>query len=178
LTAIAHIGAGVVGAFLLDTFVFHQPVTTETLALAVGLSLLPDLDAPVRAALKRNWPCRERNDHHSSFTHAPFFYLTIALMLVPLLSVRGVTLFSVLAMIHLILDSWATDDGIMWLWPHKDRQYALLPVPVRDDDVYGWRYYRYHYFQERRHAAWAEVGLVGMGLVLIACVLLPLPCGL
>jgi len=173
LTPIAHIGAGVVGAFLVDTFVFHRPLTTETLALAVGLSLLPDLDAPVVAALKRDWPPREKNDHHSSFTHTPLFYLVMALMLAPFVSIRGVVFFGVLVTIHLALDSWATDDGIMWLWPHKDKQYALLPVPVRDDDVYGWHYYRRYYFQQRQHAAWAEVGLAAMGLLVILLTLGP-----
>jgi hypothetical protein len=178
LTPIAHIGAGVVGAFLLDTFVFHRPLTAETLALSMGLSLLPDLDAPVVAALRRNWPPRERNDHHSSVTHTPLFYLVISLMLEPLVSIRGAAFFAVLAMIHLALDSWATDDGIMWLWPHKHKQYALLPVPVRDDEVYGWRYYRHHYFQERQRAAWAEMALAAMGLAVIAFTLASLPGGL
>lgn len=175
MTPIAHIGAGVVGAFLLDTFVFHRPLTTETLALSVGLSLLPDLDAPVVAALRGNWPPKERNDHHSSVTHTPLFYLAIALMLVTFVSIRGGAFFGLMAMIHLALDSWATDDGIMWLWPHKDKQYALLPVPVRDDDVYGWRYYGRYYFQEHRPAAWAEVGLAIMGLAVVAFTLLSLP---
>ncbi len=173
MTPIAHISAGVVGAFFLDTFVFHRPLTPETLELAVGLSLLPDLDAVVVVARKRNWPPRERNGHHLSFTHTPLFYLVVALMLSPFWSIRGVVFFGVLAMLHLSLDSWATDDGIMWLWPHTDEQYALLPVPIRDEDVYGWRYYRRHYFQERQHAAWAEVGLAVMGVAVVAATVAP-----
>lgn len=172
MTPIGHIGAGVVGALFLDTFIFQRPPTTETLGLAVGLSLLPDLDAPVVAALKRNWPPRERNDHHTSFTHTPFFYLAMVLMLAPFLPVRGVAFFGLLTMLHLALDSWATDDGIMWFWPHNDRQYALLPVPIRDDDVYGWRYYRHYYLQEHRHAVWAEMGLAVMGLAIFLARLL------
>ncbi len=179
MTPIAHIGAGVVGAFILDTFVFHRPLTTETLGLAVGLSLLPDLDAPVVAALRENWPLRRRNDHHTAFTHTPFFYLAIAIMLAPFLSARGVVFFVLLTMFHLALDSWATDDGIMWFWPHTNRQYALLPIPiVVDDDLYGWRFYRHHYFKERRHAAWAELGLAAIAMAVIAVTLLPLPGGL
>jgi hypothetical protein len=168
LTPIGHIGAGVVGALLLDSFVFHRPPTAETLSLTVGLSLLPDLDAPVIAALRGNWPLRRRNDHHTSFTHTPLFYLVTALMLAPFVPVRGVVFFLALTMLHLALDSWATDDGIMWLWPRTDRQYALLPVPLRDDDLYGWRYYRYHYFQVKQRAAWTEMGLAAIGLGVIA----------
>jgi len=52
LTPIAHISAGVGRRFLLDSFVFHRPPSAETLGVAVGLSLLPDLDAPLVAALK------------------------------------------------------------------------------------------------------------------------------
>jgi hypothetical protein len=178
LTPIAHIGAGVVGALLLDTFVFHRPLSAETLGLAVGLSMLPDLDAPIVAAMKRNWPPKERNDHHTSFTHTPFFFLALALILAPFLPVRGVVFFGALTMLHLALDSWATDDGIMWLWPRTDKQYTLLPVPIRDDDLYGWRYYRCHYFQERRQAAWAEVGLAVAGLAVITFSLVLLPGGL
>ena len=173
MTPIAHISAGVVGAFLLDTFVFHRPLTPATLELAVGLSLIPDLDAPLVSALKRKWPPRERNDHHTSFTHTPLFHLAVVLILSPFLSIRGAVFFTALALLHLALDSWATDDGIMWLWPHTDRQYALLPVPIRDEDVYGWRYYRRDYFQERRRAAWAEVGLAALGLAVVAATLAP-----
>jgi membrane-bound metal-dependent hydrolase YbcI (DUF457 family) len=129
LTPIAHISAGVVGAFFLDTFVFHRPLTPETLELAVGLSLLPDLDAVVVAARKRNWPPRERNGHHLSFTHTPLFYLVIALILAPFLSVRGMVFFGALAMLHLVLDSWATDDGIMWLWPLPTNNTRCCPCP-------------------------------------------------
>ncbi len=175
LTPIGHIGAGVVGALLLDTFVFHRPPTTETLSLAVGFSLLPDLDAPVVAALRGNWPLRRRNDHHTSFSHTPLFYVVMALMLAPFVTPRGVVFFLSLTLLHLALDSWATDDGIMWLWPHTDTQYALLPVPLRDEKVYGWRYYRYYYFQVRQRAAWAEMGLAAMGLgtILITVLLSP-----
>jgi hypothetical protein len=174
LTPIAHIGAGVVGAFLLDTFIFHRPLSTETLALAAGLSLLPDLDTLAVAALKRNRSLKERNDHHTSFSHTPLFYLGLALILALFLPQRIVAFFGILSLLHLGLDSWATDDGIMWLWPHSNQQYALLPIPIRDDDIYGWRYYRHHYLQERRQAAWTEIGLgiVGLGLTLVT--ILPL----
>lgn len=179
MTFIAHIGAGVIGACLLDTLVFHRPPTTETLGLAVGLSLLPDLDVLAVAALKRNWPFGNRkNEHHTSFTHTPFFYMAIALILAQVLPVRWVVFFVALTMLHLALDSWATDDGIMWLWPHTNRQYALLPVPVRHDDIYGPRFYGRFYFEERRPAAWAEVGLAMMGLVAAASTLAPLLAGL
>ncbi len=177
MTPIGHIGAGVLGAFLLDTLVFHRPPTTETLGLAVGLSLIPDLDAPTVAALRGNWPLRRRNDHHTSFTHTPLFYLAIGIILAPFIPIRGVVFFGVLTMLHLALDSWATDDGIMWLWPRTNRQYALLPVSLRGDQIYGWRYYRYHYLQERQPAAWAEIGLAAAGLMVITYTLMSLAGG-
>jgi hypothetical protein len=167
LTPIAHIGAGVVGAFLLDTLIFHRPVTTETLGLAMGLSLLPDLDIPVVAVRSQNWPPRERNNHHTSFTHTPLFYLAVTLALALFLPTRVVVLFGALTLLHLAFDSWATDDGIMWLWPCRKKQYTLFPASARGDDVYGWRYYRHHYLQEHRHAAWTEMGLMAMGLVVV-----------
>ncbi len=171
LTPIGHIGAGVFGAFLLDTLIFHRPPTTETLGLAVGLSLIPDLDAPMMAAHRGNWPLRRRNDHHTSFTHTPLFYLAISIILASFLPIRGVVFFGTLTLLHLALDSWATDDGIMWLWPHTNRQYALLPVPLRDDQIYGWRYYRYHYLRERQRAVWTEIGLAAAALVVVLILL-------
>jgi hypothetical protein len=173
LTPIAHISAGVVGAFLLDSLIFHRPPSAETLELAVGLSLLPDLDAPLVAALKGEWPPRGRNEHHQSFTHTPLFYLAVAFLLMPLLSTRGMVFFGALVLLHLALDSWATDDGIMWLWPYTGKQYALLPVPARAADAFGWRYYRHLYFRERRHAAWAEVGLTAMGVGVTVLMFMP-----
>jgi hypothetical protein len=175
LTPMGHIGAGVVGACLLDSLVFNRAPTAETLALAVGLSLIPDLDAPVVAALRGNWPLKRRNGHHTAFTHTPLFYLAMTLLLAPFVPARGLVFFGVLTMLHLALDSWATDDGIMWLWPHTDTQYALLPVPIRDDEYYGWRYYRYHYVQKRKHAVWAEIGFAGAGLIIATATLVSMP---
>jgi hypothetical protein len=169
MTPAGHVSAGIIGAILIDTAIFHRAPTAETISLGMVFSLMPDIDAPLWAVLQRkNNTSREKNGHHASMTHTPLFFLALTMLMVPLFSTRFVVFFAALSMIHLFMDSWATDDGIMWLWPHLDRQMALLPQPVREAEVYGWRYYRHFYFQYRRKAAYFEVFLFGLAAFMTA----------
>jgi len=46
----------------------------------------------------------------------------------------------------------------MWLWPHTDEQYALLPVPARDADALAGAYYVTSTSRSAAALPWAEVG--------------------
>ena len=164
MTFTAHIGAGVIGAYLIDALIFHRPMTPETMGVAIGLSLLPDLDSVYVLTATKNWHLKDRNRHHRFFSHTPLFFLSLALLLTPFLNLRALTLFVGLTLLHLVLDSWATDDGIMWLWPFRERQYALVPIQERGPELFGMTYYRQRYFRQW-YVALAELLLLLGGLL-------------
>jgi hypothetical protein len=149
MTLTGHIGASVAAAYAVERFVFKNEVTPVSLGLAALIGILPDLDTPLILALTRNWRLQARNAHHQFFTHTPFFYLLLTLLLSLFMSTHLVALFGLLTFLHLALDSWATDDGIMWKWPKAgDRtQYSLCPRVVHVDEAHGWEYYFQYYFR-------------------------------
>jgi hypothetical protein len=78
------------------------------------------------------------NDHRIYFTHAPFFWLVISLLIVAGGYLAG-SLFTewigwlvlVGSWSHLILDS--LEYGVMWLWPWSNKCFALKKkVPIED----------------------------------------------
>ena len=64
VTSGAHIGAGVISAYVLSS-VMHQPVTPVMLGVAIGLSLLPDLDTIWVRARQRRQGVQGRVNHHA-----------------------------------------------------------------------------------------------------------------
>ena len=144
VTSGAHIGAGVLSAYVLGTCL-HQPITPVVVGMAVGLSLLPDLDALwVRA--RQHWRGTiGHNNHHTLLTHTPQFYLSAAALLSCWAAWQSVVFFLVVTLGHLMLDSWATDDGIMWLYPFRRKQYALLPRPIHAGGLHGKEFYKRYY---------------------------------
>ncbi|HIP96037.1 MAG TPA: metal-dependent hydrolase [Anaerolineae bacterium] len=168
MTLTGHIGASVTAAYAVERLVFKSEVTPISLGLAALIGILPDLDTPLILALTRNWRLRARNTHHQFFTHTPFFYFLITLLLRLFMSTHAVVLFGLLTILHLALDSWATDDGIMWKWPKAgDRtQYSLFPRVVHTDDVRGWEYYVRYYFRTW-HTALPELLLMCGGLLIM-----------
>jgi hypothetical protein len=70
-----------------------------------------------------------------------------------------------------MLDSWATDDGIMWLYPFRRQQYALLPCPIHEGGLHGKEFYQYYY--SLRHFLVAEAALVLGGLVVTGMTFVP-----
>jgi len=116
-----------------------------TVGVAIGLSLLPDLDAFWMRARQRRQGIVGHNNHHTLFTHTPIFYLIAASILAYWSSWQTVVMFLVVTLGHLMLDSWATDDGIMWLYPFRRKQYALLPRPIHAGGLYGKEFYKRYY---------------------------------
>jgi len=141
----------------------HQPITPATLGVAVGLSLLPDLDAIWVRASQRRRGIQGRVNHHEYVSHTPALYLIAALILACWASWQSVLLFVALTLGHLALDSWATDDGIMWLYPFRRQQYALMPQPIHGSGLYGKEFYKHYY--SLRHFLVAEVTLAIGGLI-------------
>jgi hypothetical protein len=136
LTSGAHIGAGILRAYILQS-ALHQPVTPVMVGVAIGLGLLPDFDAILVRARQHRQGAVGHNQHHAMFTHTPLFFLMIAAVLSLWLSLQSVMFFLVITLGHLMLDSWATDDGIMWLYPLRRKQYALLPRPIHAGGLHG-----------------------------------------
>jgi membrane-bound metal-dependent hydrolase YbcI (DUF457 family) len=162
VTSGAHIGAGVISVYVLE-HLLHKPVTPAALGVAVGLSLLPDMDALWIRRRQRRQGIRGRNDHHTLFSHTPVFYLIVALGVALWMSWQAAMVFAAMTLVHLALDSWATDDGIMWLYPFRRKQYALLPRPIHADGLHGKAFYRRYY--GLWHFAVAEAVLLVGGLI-------------
>jgi hypothetical protein len=144
MTPSGHAGASIVAAYVIERCVFYNEATPVTLGLAALVGLLPDLDSLAALALNRYRPARNKLGHHAFLTHTPLFYLalTVALWLTGIS--RGAVFFGVLSLGHLILDSWGTDDGIMWLWPLSRRQFSLFPRNLHAGSAHGLRFYRRH----------------------------------
>ncbi len=162
VTGGAHVGAGVISVQVLESFVFHRPVTPMLLGAAIVLSLLPDLDTLWIRRRQRRDGIRGRNNHHTLFSHTPAFYLGAALVLACWVTWQYILLFAIVTLGHLVLDSWATDDGIMWLYPFRRKQYALLPRPIHSGELYGAAFYKQYY--RLWHFAIAEAALLAGGL--------------
>jgi len=50
-------------------------------------------------------------------------------------------MFLTVTLIHLLMDSWSTDDGIMWLWPYRTEQFSLFPMNVHAGGIFGLHFY-------------------------------------
>jgi hypothetical protein len=149
----------------------HQSITPVTVGVAIGLSLLPDLDAFWVRARQHRQGTVGHNNHHTLLTHTPLLYLTAACILAYWASWQTVAMFLVVTLGHLILDSWATDDGIMWLYPFRRKQYALLPRPIHAGGLYGKEFYKQYY--RLWHFFVAESVLVCSGLVVTGMTFMP-----
>ena len=144
MTPSGHAGASIVTAYVIERCVFKTEATPVTLGLSALLGLLPDLDGLVALALNRYRPSRNKLGHHEFLTHVPSFYLILTMALWFGGMPRGAVFFGVLTLGHLILDSWGTDDGIMWLWPLSRRQFSLFPRNLHAGGAHGLRFYKRH----------------------------------
>ena len=131
-------------AYVIERCVFKSEVAPVTLGLSALVGLLPDLDTLAAMVLKRRRFLHSKLRHHEFLTHTPLFYLLVTLTLWLVGFARGGTFFGILSMGHLLLDSWGTDDGIMWLWPLSRRQFGLFPHNLHAGGAYGLRFYRRH----------------------------------
>jgi hypothetical protein len=144
MTPSGHAGASIVAAYVIEQCAFNNKAAPVTLGLAALVGLMPDLDGLAALALSRYRPSKSKLRHHEFLTHTPLFYLllTAALWLAGLS--RESVFLGILSFGHLILDSWGTDDGIMWLWPLSRRQFGLFPRNLHAGGVHGLRFYRRH----------------------------------
>ena len=144
MTPGGHAGASIVVAYIVERCVFRSESAPVTLGLSALIGLLPDLDSLIALAIDRGQFLRRRLRHHLFPTHTPLFYVVLTLLLLLAGSPRVAALFGVLTIGHLVMDSWATDDGIMWLWPLSRRQFSLFPHNLHAGEVFGLRFYRQH----------------------------------
>lgn len=145
MTPSGHAGASIMAAYVVERCVFKSEVAPVTLGLSALVGLLPDLDGLVAMAMDRGRISNKGKLRHHEFpTHTPLFYLVLTLGLWLIAPVEVVVLFGVLTFGHLLLDSWGTDDGIMWLWPLSRRRFGLFPRRLHSGGAYGLRFYRRH----------------------------------
>lgn len=141
MTTFAHIGGGIVVVTAVQQFVFNNEVAPSTIAVGMFLGILPDLDG-LFALLFGNWsPGEQMLSHHRYFTHTPFFYLCLSAIIWLGFDWKWAFLFIAVTLTHLLMDSWSTDDGIMWLWPLDDQQYSLFPMDSHAGGIYGLSFY-------------------------------------
>lgn len=131
-------------AYAIERCVFGNPVSPLTLGLSAIVGLLPDLDGLVAMAVKRQRLNQQKLCHHQYWSHTPLFYVGLTVLVGALFSWRAMVLFGALTLLHLLLDSWSTDDGIMWLWPFSRQQFALFPRNLHAGGVHGIDFYRRH----------------------------------
>ena len=79
--------------------------------------------------------------HHRYFTHTPLFYLLISGVIWLAVDWKWALIFLSVTLTHLLMDSWSTDDGIMWLWPLNTKQYSLFPMDSHAGGIYGLQFY-------------------------------------
>jgi hypothetical protein len=141
MTPIGHIGGGLVVGCVVEKVLLKEPLTPATLGLIIFLSILPDLDSLPAYIFKKWRPGQKKLDHHNYFSHTPLFYILLSIFVGIGLGKELGLLFLLVTLTHLLLDSWATDDGIMWLWPIRKQKYSILPSNLHEGGIYGVRYY-------------------------------------
>lgn len=149
MTTFAHVGGGIAIAATVQHFIFKEEIAPSTLLAGALLGILPDLDS-LFALLFGKWtPGIQMLSHHRFYTHTPVFYLFITFVIGLMLDWKWALIFVSVTLTHLIMDSWSTDDGIMWLWPLSNTQYSLFPMDSHAGGIYGLRFYA-RYFQTPR----------------------------
>ena len=149
MTTFAHIGGGIAVAAAVQHVVFKDEITPSTIIIGALLGVVPDLDT-LFALLFGKWsPGAEMLSHHRYFSHTPVFYIIISSLIWWVLGWKWAFLFLMITLTHLIMDSWSTDDGIMWLWPFQMKQYSIFPMDSHAGMVYGLQFYA-RYFRTPR----------------------------
>jgi LexA-binding, inner membrane-associated putative hydrolase len=144
MTSFGHLGSGMLIASLSERTLLKGQFSPATLGILIFLSILPDLDSVPALLLKKWRPGGEKLDHHNYVTHTPIFYLLLALVVWIAFGKVYAILFLLLTLTHLLLDSWGTDDGIMWLWPLKKDKYSFFRSELHAGGLYGIQYYLHY----------------------------------
>lgn len=141
MTPFGHIGGGLIVGSVMEKVIFKEPFTPAALGIIVFLSILPDLDSSLAFLFKKWKPGQEKLNHHDYFTHTPLFYILLTGVVWIWLGKELGGLFLSITITHLLLDSWATDDGIKWFWPISNKKYSLFPSDLHEGGLYGVKYY-------------------------------------
>jgi inner membrane protein len=141
MTPFGHIGGGLLVAVTAEKMLFKGEFSVAALGIVIFLSILPDIDVVI-AFLFRKWrPGVKKLDHHDYLTHTPIFYIGLSIAIWLGIGIQQAILFLLITLTHLLLDTWRTDDGIMWLWPVSKRKLSIFPSNLHEGGVYGASYY-------------------------------------
>ncbi len=165
MTTFAHVGGGIAVAAAVQHIVFKEEIAPSTILVGVFLGLLPDLDSFLALLLGKWSPGTEQLSHHSYFTHTPLFYLCLSVIVGLVLDWKWAVIFLSVTLTHLLMDSWSTDDGIMWLWPLTNQQYSLFPMDSHAGGIYGLQFYT-RYIQNPR-LVMPEILILAAGALVI-----------
>ncbi len=141
MTPFGHLGSGLLIASIAEKTISKGQMSPRALGMIALLSVLPDIDGALAFILKKWQPGQEMLKHHNYPTHTPIFFILLAILVWVSLGGRISILFLIVTLSHLALDSWGTDDGIMWLWPLSSRQFSLFPINLHEGGVFGPQYY-------------------------------------
>jgi membrane-bound metal-dependent hydrolase YbcI (DUF457 family) len=169
MTSFAHVGGGILVAAAVQRLVFQEEIAPSTIVAGAILGFLPDLDS-LLAIVFGGWaPGKGMLTHHRQITHTPLLYLLCSVILLLLADWKVALIFGAVTISHLAMDSWCTDDGIMWLWPLKREQYSLFPRDLHTGGLYGWPYYRLYF---KTPSLWIpELFAVTGGVIVVLLVL-------
>ncbi len=141
MTPFGHLGSGLLIVSIAEKTISKGQLSPKTLGVLALLSILPDIDGALAFIIRKWQPGQEMLKHHNYPTHTPIFFLFLSILVWIIFGERISILFLILTLTHLVLDSWGTDDGIMWLWPLSSRQFSLFPINLHEGGVFGIQYY-------------------------------------
>ena len=121
---------------------YKEEFSAAALGMVIFLSILPDLDVIIAFLLRKWRPGVKKLDHHDYLTHTPIFYICLSMLIWFGNGKQQAILFLLITLTHLLLDTWRTDDGIMWLWPVSKRKLSIFPSNLHEGGVFGVRYYK------------------------------------
>jgi hypothetical protein len=166
VTPFGHIGGGLIVGCLVEKIMLKGEISLAALGIITLFSILPDLDS-IPAYLFKGWkPGQKKLDHHGYFTHTPFFYILLGTAIWLGLGKDIGILFLSITLTHLLLDSWATDDGIMWLWPISNKRFSILPRNLHEGGLYGVQYYLRYARHLQLSVPEAMLFVGGLGMVI------------
>jgi membrane-bound metal-dependent hydrolase YbcI (DUF457 family) len=165
MTTFAHVGGGIAVAAAVQHFVFKEEIAPSTILVGAFLGVLPDLDSLFALLFGRWSPGEQMLSHHRYFSHTPLFYLVVSGIIWLVADRKWALIFLAVTLTHLLMDSWSTDDGIMWLWPISNTQYSIFPMESHAGGVYGLQFYA-RYIQTPRLIL-PEIIIVAAGATVI-----------
>lgn len=122
--------------FLLLAKLFGIGYSSKELLLLMVFSILPDLDFFYHALKRGGWQ-EYTLKHHKWVSHWPIVYspLIAAAFIYP---EKGVIIACAAVYFHLLLDTFASGDGIMWLYPFSKKFYNFFSEGYKDKHGHAW----------------------------------------